>query len=201
MARAYVLPLLIIIFSLLFVSSVRSLPHLCPPHELDHTSANASGKLDPCVPSPNFSLPSLPPFPPVYPVPFTENSVFLHVSHRWEKIVDTREYYRTNFAVKDALRRLMRTRGGDFTLEERGVVKTVGRMQVDIAPVPGRRYDLRYSVALAALRGVESLFQIYGFWEVLVDIHLVAYEEGRPDGYVMVVRKDDDGDTEAETEA
>lgn len=64
----------------------------------------------------------------------------MHVTHRWEKIVDTREFYRSNFAVKDALRRLMRTRGGDFTLEERGVVRTVGRMQVDIAPVQRRRY-------------------------------------------------------------
>lgn len=53
------------------------------------------------------------------------------------------------------------------------------------------RYNLSYSVALAAVRGLENMFLIYDYYEVQADIHLVEYNEDRPDGYIIVLQYDD----------
>ncbi|KAL8980879.1 MAG: hypothetical protein Q9177_005751, partial [Variospora cf. flavescens] len=48
-------------------------------------------------------------------------------------------------------------------------------------------YDIRYSVALAAIRGLTNLFRIHGFYEAAVWIHLISVDRESPDGDIVVM--------------
>ena len=49
------------------------------------------------------------------------------------------------------------------------------------------RYDVRLSVAQAAIRGVAFLFRRYGYFEVEVSIHMFDFVEDMPDAYMILL--------------
>ncbi|KAI4266732.1 MAG: hypothetical protein L6R38_008573, partial [Xanthoria sp. 2 TBL-2021] len=51
-------------------------------------------------------------------------------------------------------------------------------------------YEVRYSVAQAAIRAVTFLFRRYGFFEVEVGIHVFEYVEDRPDAYIVLIHEE-----------
>lgn len=55
----------------------------------------------------------------------------------------------------------------------------------------GSRYEVRFSVAQAAIRAVTFLFRAYGFFEVEVGVHMFEYVEDRPDAYIVLVQEED----------
>ena len=57
--------------------------------------------------------------------------------------------------------------------------------------IESKRYEVRYSVVQAAIRGVAALFRKYGFYEVEVGIHMFEYVEERPDGYMVLIIDED----------
>ncbi|KAI4178043.1 MAG: hypothetical protein LQ348_005713 [Seirophora lacunosa] len=104
--------------------------------------------------------------------------------------MNEQDYFATNHALQTALIGKLRTRG-DLTLDAVGIQRRVGPVEMSTSSHHTGRYDIRYSVALAAIRGLTELFQRYGFYEVEVWIRLLSVDGGNPDGDIHVVRGDD----------
>ncbi|KAL8715731.1 MAG: hypothetical protein Q9220_000398 [cf. Caloplaca sp. 1 TL-2023] len=81
---------------------------------------------------------------------------------------------------------------GDPSLTAEGVLAQVGDMHMSAQESWGGEFTIPYSVARAAIWGLEGLFDHLGFWEVQANIHVREYVEERPDGYIMVMKDDED---------
>lgn len=43
-------------------------------------------------------------------------------------------------------------------------------------------------MARACVRALENLYRIYDFYEVEANIHILDYDEQKPDGYIIVIK-------------
>ncbi|KAI4267433.1 MAG: hypothetical protein LQ337_008352 [Flavoplaca oasis] len=133
-----------------------------------------------------------PPFPELYALLHLDTSAFIHIKYVWSPLtpLQIHTYHILARNLQTSLANTIRGHG-DIKLPDKGVAKELERLEYRIYPVPSRRYEVRYSVVQAAIRGVAALFRIYGFYEVEVGIHMFEYVEDRPDGYMVLIIDED----------
>lgn len=80
------------------------------------------------------------PFPRIYAVPGSQDSVFLHVMCAWRPM-NEQDYFATNHALQTALIGKLRTRG-DLTLDAVGIQRRVGPVEMSTSSHHTGRYHI-----------------------------------------------------------
>ncbi|KAL8652662.1 MAG: hypothetical protein Q9226_004174, partial [Calogaya cf. arnoldii] len=129
-----------------------------------------------------------PPFPELYTLPDIDTSAFIHVKYAWQPLttLQTANFHLLTRMLQITLANTIRYHA-DEKLPDEGFYKKVQRLEYGIHPIPRRRYEVRLSVAQAAIRGVSFLFRRYGYFEVEVSIHMFDYVEDMPDAYIILL--------------